>query len=201
MSLAYKISAFNRRRKWELFINQIVPNKNMTVLDVGFSEDEYSSTDNYIEKHYPYPENLTALGIDVPKKFKERYPKVTAIHCEDPVFPFEDKAFDICWSNATIEHVGNRDKQLQFLKEIKRVSKKAFVTTPNRYFPIEVHTRTPLLHFLPKPIFDKYLSFIGEIYLMGDFMRLLSISEMKSLLRESGISNYKIFKNGLCGYI
>jgi len=38
----------------------------MKVLDVGFLDLEYSSTYNFIEKHYPYPERLTALGVQVP---------------------------------------------------------------------------------------------------------------------------------------
>jgi len=197
MSFVHKISEFNRRRKWGIFLNEIAPNDKFSVLDVGFSEKEYSSTDNYIEKNYPYPEKLTALGIDVPKEFKSRYPKVSTIHYDGDVFPFENNSFDVCWSNAVIEHVGNRDKQLFFLKEIKRVSKKAFITTPNRYFPVEVHTRTPLLHYLPKPAFDKYLSRVGKKWATGDYMHLLSKSELELLLHDSGISKYTIFKNKL----
>jgi Methyltransferase domain len=200
MSFAHKISAFNRKRKWDLFKKEIAPNKNMSVLDVGFSEDEYSSTDNYIEKNYPYPENLTALGIDVANNFKAKYPKVTPVHYDGNAFPFENKSFDICWSNAVIEHVGDRDKQLFFLKEIKRVAQKAFITTPNRYFPVEVHTQTPLLHYFPKVVFDKYLSLVGKGWAAGDYMYLLSIYEMELLLRDSGISNYRIFKNKLLGF-
>ena len=95
----------------------------MRLLDVGFSEEEYGSSDNFIEKHYPYPEMLTALSVDIPAKFKRRYPKVTVVHYDGRVFPFEDKTFDVLWSNAVIEHVGARNKQLNFLREIKRVSK------------------------------------------------------------------------------
>jgi len=61
MSIAYRVSGWNRKRKWKLFLNIFKPNRSMRVLDVGYSEKEYSSTDNFIEKHYPFPENLTAL--------------------------------------------------------------------------------------------------------------------------------------------
>jgi hypothetical protein len=30
-----------------------------------------------------------------------------------------------------------------------RVGRRAFITTPNRAFPVEVHTRLPLVHWLP----------------------------------------------------
>lgn len=87
---------------------------------------------------------LTALGVNAPKVFKERYPKVKAFQYDGNAFPFGDKEFDVCWSNAVIEHVGNIDKQQFFLSEVKRVAPKAFLTTPNRLFPIEVHTPVAL---------------------------------------------------------
>ena len=48
-----------------------------------------------------------------------------------------------------IEHVGPRDAQRRFVDEALRVARRAFVTTPNRWFPLEVHTRLPLVHWLP----------------------------------------------------
>ena len=200
MSIAFKISAFNRKRKWKIFLDEINPSRELMVLDVGFSENEYSPVDNFIEKNYPYPEMMTALGIDTPDNFKARYPKVSVVQYNGKFFPFKNKAFDICWSNAVIEHVGTRDKQLLFLKEIKRVAKKAFLTTPNRYFPVELHTRIPLLHYLPKQAFDTYLKLTGKTWATGDYMHLLSLSELRNLLLDAGISEYKIFKNKLIGF-
>lgn len=164
---------------------------------MGFSEKEYSDTDNFLEKNYPYPEKITALGIDRAKEFLLKYPKIKAVSYNGDDFPFADKSFDICWSNAVIEHVGDKKKQLHFLKEIKRVSKSGFITTPNRKFPIEVHTRVPLLHYLPKAIFDKFLSLINKKWATGDYMHLLSVKEAEELLSQAGFRNYRIIKNKL----
>jgi hypothetical protein len=68
-TFAYRVSAFNRRRKWKLFLRYIQPRPADRILDVGFSDREYSSTDNFLEKHYPYPGNITALGVDDPVEF------------------------------------------------------------------------------------------------------------------------------------
>jgi SAM-dependent methyltransferase len=200
MSIAHKVSAWNRERKWKLFLEQMQPTPQMRVLEVGFTDREYTPTDNFIEKNYPYPEMLTALGVEEPVEFPLRYPKVKVVRYNGGEFPFADKEFDICWSNAVIEHVGNRDRQLSFLAEVARVSKRAFVTTPNRYFPIEVHTLTPLLHFLPKDVFDHYLRLVGKGAAAGDYMHLLSIGDMETLLRKCGVGSHKIFKNRLLGF-
>jgi hypothetical protein len=82
----------------------------------------------------------------------------------------------------------------------KRVSKRAFITTPNRFFPIEPHTRTPLLHYLSKKIFDEYLDFMGKGWAARDYMYLLSRSELSTLCVDAGIPDYKIINNRLAGF-
>lgn len=201
MSLARKISKYNRERKWNIFLEKMAPVDSSQVIDIGFSENEYTDTDNYIEKHYPYPNNLTALGVDKPVMFKNRYPDVKAIQYDGLRFPFGDKAFDIAWSNAVIEHVGPFEDQLNFLKEIRRISRRGFVTTPNRYFPIEVHTRIPFLHFLPKPLFDKFLRMIGKSWAAGNYMHLLTYQNLQSLMLRAGFVelDFKIIRNKIAG--
>jgi Methyltransferase domain len=200
MSLAHKVSGFNRRRKWSLFLKELEVTRSTRVLDVGFAGKEYSPTDNFIEKHYPYRERLTALGIDTPNDFKQKYPEVRVVRYSGDRFPFADKEFDVCWSNAVLEHVGGQQRQRAFLSEITRVSRRAFITTPNKLFPIEVHTRTPLLHYLPKNAFDKYLTLTGKHWATGDYMHLLSECDLRRLLASAGVSNYKLFRNRLLGF-
>lgn len=200
MSIAYRVSAWNRKRKWSLFRNNMQFTPSSYILDVGYNDEEYSTTDNYIEKHYPYRHKITALGVKEPKIFSRCYPDVRAVQYDGSIFPFPDKAFDICWSNAVLEHVGNKARQVLFLSEIKRVSKAAFITTPNRHFPIEVHTRTPLLHFMPKRLFDAYLRLIGKSWAAADYMNLLSETDLRKVLHEAGITSYRIHKNRFCGF-
>ncbi len=64
--------------------------------------------------------------------------------------PFADQSFDLVFSNSVIEHVGSRDTQARFASEIARVGKLFWLQTPNRYFPIEQHLWTPLVHWLPR---------------------------------------------------
>jgi SAM-dependent methyltransferase len=193
--VARKVSANNRKRKYRYFLELLKPLAQDKILDVGFSDKEYSKNDNYLEKYYPYKDMLTALGIEEPKEFLVRYPGVKALKYDGKIFPFKDKEFDIGWSNAVIEHVGKRQDQLLFIKELNRTCKKVFFTTPNYYFPIEIHTRVPLLHFMPKNIFDKILILIGKKWATGNYMNLLSLNEIKYLLESSGVKKYIIIKN------
>ena len=54
--------------------------------------------------------------------------------------------------------MGARENQRRFVAELARVARRAvFITTPNRWFPIEFHTQLPLAHWLPKPLFRRLL--------------------------------------------
>ncbi|HBB37570.1 MAG: Methyltransferase type 11 [Candidatus Magasanikbacteria bacterium GW2011_GWD2_43_18] len=199
--IAYRVSAWNRRRKWQRYTTLFPPMKGETVLDVGCSDIEYSETDNFLEKKYPHQSQITALGIDTPKAFPKTYPEVTCVQYDGGIFPFTNEQFDICWSNAVLEHVGDEAAQVLFLKEAYRVAKKGFITTPNKFFPIEVHTRVPLLHFvLPKKMFDAFLRLIGKQWATGSYMRLLSERDLRSILDKAGIKTYRLFKNRMLGW-
>ena len=46
---------------------------------------------------------------------------------------------------------------------MRRVAKQYYVQTPYKWFPIEPHFLTPLVHYLPKPIF-RHLTWLGAWY-------------------------------------
>jgi hypothetical protein len=64
--------------------------------------------------------------------------------------PFRDGAFDVVFSNSAIEHVGGAESQQRFAREAARVGRRYWIQTPNRWFPVEQHLLTPLIHWLPK---------------------------------------------------
>lgn len=189
----------NRTRKYELFKKVFPPNKTFSILDVGASENEYQLGANIIEKKYSWPEKITALGVEKYEKFKERYPHVRTVEYDGARFPFEDNSFDLCWSNAVLEHVGDSERQVRFVREIKRVAKHAFLTTPNRFFPFELHTRYFLLHYLPKETFDQICVKTGKGWASGDYLHLLSYRALKEIIRRSGVQEYKIVRNRILG--
>lgn len=200
--LIYAVSDYNRLRKFNFFMKYFRPGPEVRVLDVGASNQETQKNANIIEKKYPYPNKLTALGIIefTQDEFKKRYPEVKTVTYDGRRFPFGDEEFDICWSNAVIEHVRDGADRELFLKEIRRVSKAAFITTPNRFFPFETHTKLPLLHWLPKRIFDNMLGRIGMGWATGDYMTLMGKRDIKRLLERCGIRHYTIKSNRFLGF-
>ena len=110
--------------------------------------------------------------------------------------PFADQSFDLVFSNSVIEHVGSRDTQASFAAEIARVGKQFWLQTPSRYFPVEQHMWTPLVHWLPRrwqaailkrfsvwSLVTNYEAAQREYYVNHylDSIRLLSASDLHSL--------------------
>jgi hypothetical protein len=62
------------------------------------------------------------------------------------------------------------------VSEALRVGRRAFLTTPNRRFPIEVHTRLPFVHWLP----DRASHRIYDLAGMG-FAKDLDLLSRRSL--------------------
>ncbi len=163
MRLTDAISLRSRRRKLALFMETMAPTEETTVLDVGaddsaFGEHRGCGTLNFFEEHYPWPERITALGMHEGTRFRQSFESARYVQGDALNLPFRDGEFDIVFSNAVIEHVGGSDEQRRFVEESLRVARRAFITTPNRWFPVEVHTRLPLVHWLPNglahPIYD-----------------------------------------------
>jgi SAM-dependent methyltransferase len=154
MRLADAISLRSRRRKLRLFLDELQPTAETTVLDVGvdelaFGEGAGCRTLNFFEEYYPWPERITGLGLQDGEAFRARYPGIRYVQGDACALPFADGEFDVVFSNAVLEHVGGRERQRRFVREALRVGRSVFVTTPNRLFPVELHTRLPLVHWLP----------------------------------------------------
>jgi hypothetical protein len=139
----------------ELFHELIQPTADTTVVDVGvadapFGEGEgQAHTHNFFEALYPWPERITAVGNVPLEHFATAFPQIPRVVADGRDLPFADGEFDVAFSNAVVEHVGGREDQERFVHELCRVSKRVFVTTPNRLFPVDPHTLLPFLHWLP----------------------------------------------------
>ncbi len=175
--LAARTSLRSRRHKLRLFNDFMRPTPETTIVDVGaadtpFGEGEgQAQTHNFFEALYPWPERITAVGNVPLPHFAEAFPEITTVVADGRDLPFADGEFDVAFSNAVVEHVGGREDQERFVRELCRVADRVFVTTPNRLFPVDPHTLLPLVHWLPEGRRPRAL----------DGVRPLSSRELRSL--------------------
>lgn len=202
MSLFSKLSQKSREKKIELFWQEIKPTENTQILEIGSEVCPEQTSQKQFLDNYPWKENVTALNFNPLhiEKINEIYPQVKAMCGDACNLPFEDNSFDVVFSNAVIEHVGNYEKQKQMAKEIMRVSKSWFVTTPNRWYPFEFHLRLPFVTWLPGQC---YLS-IGRVvhyshvkkkyvwFKKGGNFNLLSVRQLKELFENSKVIKVRI---------
>lgn len=149
------LSLRSRRRKLRLFMELMRPDDGTTVVDVGVADGGFGEapghafTHNFFEASYPWPHRITAVGVTELERFRAAFPTIRAVTADGLQLPFSNGEFDIGLSNAVVEHVGDRDAQVAFVHELCRVARRVFVTTPNRWFPVDVHTLLPLAHLAP----------------------------------------------------
>ncbi|MFI5180604.1 MAG: methyltransferase domain-containing protein [Thermoanaerobaculia bacterium] len=175
-----------RQRMQERFYEFAKPGPESKVLDLGVTPDVSLPESNYFLQAYPYPERVTATSIENLDEVKKRFPKTRFLTFPPGRLPFADREFDFLFCSAVLEHVGSEERQREFVAECFRVSRKVFLTTPNRYFPIEIHTFIPFLHWLPKEVHRRCLRLFGmTMWAREDHLNLLSFSDLKVLVPEN----------------
>jgi SAM-dependent methyltransferase len=166
--LAGRVSLRSRRSKYRLFVDTFRPDESTTIVDVGVADSDFgvgggaASTYNFLEAMYPWPRRITAVGLGELPNFQRAFPEVTCVRADGRNLPFSDDSFDIAFSNAVIEHVGDEGDQRAFAVELCRVGRRVFVTTPNRWFPVDVHTLLPAVHWLPEDPRSRILHRLGK---------------------------------------
>jgi hypothetical protein len=117
---------------------------------------------------------------------------------------FENKHFDVVFSNSVIEHLFTLQNQQKMASEVRRVGKNYFIQTPNYYFPIEPHWLFPFFQFFP---FDIRV-WLTQNFNLGNFpksvskekaisrvkeVQLLTEKEMRFLFPEGNVYREKFF--------
>jgi hypothetical protein len=177
-----------RQRIYNQMVENLRPTEDWLVLDAGVTSDRTLDS-NFFEQLYPFPNQITAVGLEDASFLELEYPGLRFIMADACELPFEDNAFHLAFCSAVIEHVGSRSRQKKLLQELTRVSRIAVITTPNRFFPLEFHTLTPFLHWLPRRLFRGFLRMTGRpFFAQEDNLNLLDEKTIDKMLVSSGIS-------------
>ena len=187
------------KKRFEItnIINEFIEDKNLyDALDIGTTNDEKNLSSNIIIKNLKGIKEFKSLSDQfINLKFFSKSLKKSIIHTfnENEI---ENFSSDLVISNATIEHVGNEINQLKMIENIMRLSKKYFIIiTPNRFHPLEFHTKIPLIHWFPKKLHRSILSLIGQKFLSSEEnLNLLSRSDLVSFMDKLNFKTYEIKK-------
>jgi len=134
------LSLHFRRQRMRRFLREFPIDARTRILDIGGTPECWELI--------PEPPRVTLLNT--PRAKDDLRGAATWVAGDGRALPFRDGAFDIVFSNSVIEHVGDAASQQRFAREVARVGRSYWVQTPNRWFPVEQHLFTPVVHWLPK---------------------------------------------------
>ena len=157
------------------------------VLDIGVwcSMPEPHASENWMEKQYSGRGSLICIGLDDLSAFKRMYPEVIPVQADGRALPFKDRSIDLAIANAVLEHIPKEDQE-SFVSEISRVVRKgAILAVPDRFCPLEVHSRTPFIHWLPS--WRTFLRKLGKSYWADpeNLSTIFSYRSLRALLNRS----------------
>jgi ubiquinone/menaquinone biosynthesis C-methylase UbiE len=193
-SLPIRIATRQRRKMFATFLKATRISNNDTVLDLGVTSDQSYDHSNYFEAWYPHKQQIIGAGTDNASFLEALYPGLKFVQADGRMLPFDDRAFDFVHSSAVFEHVGGRQQQVLFLSELWRVARKGiFVTTPNRWFPIEFHTTLPLIHWLPATVHREIFTIFNQDFFAEEAnLNLTSRRELSRMAALAGIECFRI---------
>jgi hypothetical protein len=201
-SFSMQIALRIRRRMFTMFMEQFQPAEFETVLDVGVTSDQSYENSNYFEALYPYKNRIVAIGLQDADFLQIQYPGLHYIRANALNMPFRDRAFDLVHSSAVLEHVGAPERQSRMIAECLRIARRGIcVTTPNRWFPIEVHSQLPLVHWLPKSFCRKIFRGLGFEALADESnLNLVDARQLRSLAGPTTEWHFRIGATRVFGW-
>lgn len=193
-SLVDKITIKKREEIIRIIQKSLPLNLVNSVVDIGTTQDDEHNSSNFIIKNLGnFKEYKSISDQKIINKFFSKSIQKSII---DNFTDNEIKNFksDLVISNATIEHVGSFNNQLKMCENIIKLSSKYFVIcTPNKYYPLEFHTKIPFLHYLPEKIYRIVLRKIGlDFFSNENNLNLLSKKKLIEIMKKLNHQNYEI---------
>ena len=205
LSFIDKIIEKKRLEIFNIITKKISDNSIQSILDIGTTEENKLKSSNFFVKkfeHIKIKKSITNQDINNGNFSNILKKSITQNFTQNEIEEFKS---DLVISSATIEHVGNRDSQIKMIENIISLSNKFFfITTPNRSFPIDFHTKIPLIHMLPKNYHRKILKILSlKEYALEENLNLLNIKEINKIIEHLDYKGFdiEIFNIKLLGIV
>lgn len=177
-----------RRARHEFFWNVMQPTDAGPLLDLGGGSVVFppvlASQRNRII--------IADISINHLQSVGERLPEATLVLADGRDMPFADESIGCVFCNSVVEHV---DQPAKMAKEIARIGRSYFVQTPNRSFPLEMHSviPIPLYHLFPRPIQRLLCKLFRASYEYISSVRYLSESELRGMFPDATLHKETFF--------
>lgn len=191
-----------RRKRLAQFLNRIrhlTENQDrIALIDIGGTISYWRSMQDLWQD---LPLDITIVNLDVPESDDGPFHIRSGNACALSGYP--DRSFDVAHSNSVIEHVGTWQNMVAMAGEIRRIAQLYYVQTPNFWFPIEPHYRTPFFQMCPenmraRMLLRKKRGFRGPHSSLDAAMRdvqsvaLLDYGQMSALFPDAEIEREKV---------
>ncbi|MCE7030232.1 class I SAM-dependent methyltransferase [Jiella avicenniae] len=117
------------------------------VLDLGGTEAYWAIAEDFLAEHRGRIGITLVNNEPIPEPKNAALSAVSGDACDAGLFA--GRRFDLVHSNSVIEHVGEVDRMQAFADNVRRLSDRYFVQTPNFWFPLEPHFRVLGFQWLP----------------------------------------------------
>jgi hypothetical protein len=185
-SFLEKILISKRLDILEIIKKNIDISKLNSALDIGTTSEEDLESSNIIINNLKSVPTLNCISDQEVENQQYKNKMTKSIADTFTLEEIELMKSDLVISNAVIEHVGSLENQIKMVENMIRLSNKyILIQTPNRWFPIEVHSKLPLIHWLPKKNFRFILRNIGyEDLSKEENLNPLTLSEIHKIMKK-----------------
>lgn len=146
-SIERRFRANRFRHVRQLLEAALLEKDRIEVLDLGGTEAYWAIADDFLAEHRGRVAITLVNNEPIAEPKNAALSAVSGDACDGDLF--KGRRFDLVHSNSVIEHVGETDRMQAFADNVRRLSDRYFVQTPNFWFPLEPHFRVLGFQWLP----------------------------------------------------
>lgn len=146
-AVLFRFSAHQRAKRARRFIELMAPSPGMRIIDLGGQPESWAPIPGPLDITIV---NLPGIVVTPLEVGTHRITLEEGDACN--LAHYQDRSFDLAFSNSVIEHVGDVEARAALAREARRLAPRYWIQTPSIWFPVEAHTGMPFWWFYPEAL-------------------------------------------------